>query len=118
MGKPRLKVQHQLLKKDGKVRSRRFRKGGQEHFNVRLFVKGDVDKVEQVDYELHPTFREAHRVVEDPSNGFALDIWTWGEFTVPVTMRMKDGSVDERTFELQYANELPPSDDDYTDEGS
>ena len=112
-----VKIRHRILKRGGKIRSRRFREGGYEHFNIRVFVEGDIEDLQSVEYQLHPTFRNPDRVVEDPDRGFALDIWTWGEFDIRVTLHFQDGSTEEMVYPLAYSDELPASDSAYTNEG-
>lgn len=110
-------IRHRLLKRRGKIRSRRFREGGSEHYKIRLFVDGDIEALQRVEYHLHPTFHNPHRVVDDPEGGFALDIWSWGEFEIPVTLHFQDGSEREIVYPLAYSEELPASDSAYTNEG-
>lgn len=112
-----MKIRHKLLKRHGKIRSRRFREGGYEHFNIRVFVDGDIEDLQSVEYELHSTFRNPRRVVNNSDHGFALDIWTWGEFDIPVTLHFRDGSTEQVVYPLTYSGELPASDSAYTNEG-
>ena len=112
-----VKIRHKILKRGGKIRSRTFQAGGYMHFNVRLFVDGEIEDLQSVEYQLHPTFRNPHHVVEDPDRGFALDIWTWGEFDIVVTLHFQDGSQEEMVYTLAYSDELPARDSAYTNEG-
>jgi transcription initiation factor IIF auxiliary subunit len=111
-----IRVKHELLKRRGKVRSRRFRSDGAEHFKLRLFLEGQLGNVESVEYELHPTFQNPVRKVTQREGGFPLDLWTWGEFEVPVTVRFKDGSVKELVHDLSYSDDLPRNPSAYTNE--
>ncbi len=99
------------------MRSRLFRKDGYEHFKVRLYLVGSVAAVRQVDYQLHATFPNPHRVITDSKDGFHLDIWTWGEFDIPITVKFGDGTTKDFVYSLAYSDELPPNDSDYTCEG-
>ena len=111
-------VRHKVLKSGSKIRSRRFHEGGYEHYKIRLFVSGrDVGALESVEYLLHDTFANPRRIVTDPANGFALDIWTWGEFEIRVTLNFKDGAETKLIYPLAYSSELPSSDSAYTNEG-
>lgn len=112
----RLSVRHELRKKQGRIRVRRFHREGSEHFAVRLYVEGDTGDLTAVTYELHPTFREPERTVSDPARGFALDIWTWGEFDVDVTFHSRDGTSSTTVYALKYSDELPAEESAYIDE--
>lgn len=112
-----LRVGHKVVKSGSKIRSRRFREGGYEHYKIRLFVEGDVAALKSVEYLLHDTFANPHRIITDPADGFALDIWTWGEFEIKVTLNFKDGTKTELSHSLAYSDELPASDSAYTNEG-
>lgn len=111
-------VRHKLIKKGGRIRSRRFSPGGYDHYKLRLFLDGDTSNVTSVEYELHPTFSKPHRVVTDPAHGFALDIWTWGEFEIPVKVNMRDGEPESSVYDLKYSGELPDEAHAYTNEGA
>ncbi len=81
--------------------AKRFRKGGRQHRLVRLHLEptpgsdSNLDDVLSVEYELHPTFKQRYRLVEDPTGGFELKLWTYGYFPVRGRIRMKDGTRDE-----------------------
>jgi len=112
-----LTVAHEVEKdRRGKIKYRRFRKGGYDHYKVKLYIKGDdLKNVSHVEYELHPTFSNRNRTVEDPSDNFSLSIWTWGEFDVAVTVYLKDGEIKTFNHPLEYSNQLPANDDAYVD---
>ena len=114
--KPELHVRHALRKRNGKIRFRKFNASGAEHFAIRLYVEGDVDALESVTYELHPTFPNRVRHVRDPQGGFKLDIWTWGEFDVDVTFHRQDGESESTVYPLEYGSELPSDPGAYVDE--
>jgi len=109
-------VKHELVKKDGKIRLRKFSSQGREHFNICLFIEGPIDEVEYVEYELHPTFHNANRVVHKRAGGFPLTIWTWGEFDIIVTIHPKRGEREQIIYELKFGNQLPDSNSAYIDE--
>jgi transcription initiation factor IIF auxiliary subunit len=67
-----VKIRHTILKRGGKIRSRRFHEGGYEHFNVRVFVDGDIEDLQSVEYQLHPTFPNPHRVRSTSGRGGSL----------------------------------------------
>lgn len=112
-----LQVKHELVRRGGKIRFRKFHRGGAEHFNLRISVEGsDVGDLESVEYELHPTFPSPLRKVTKREGGFPLDIWTWGEFEIPVTFYFQDGAVAGTRYQLEYSNELPAGEEEYVDE--
>jgi len=113
-----LTVIHKVEKnKQGKIRYRRFKTGGYDHYRVRLYLEGeDVSKVVYVEYELPPTFSNRTRTVENSNDNFSLFIWTWGEFDVAVTVYLKNGENKTYIHSLVYSNELPTNEDEYVDE--
>ena len=109
-------VRVKLLKRKGKVPFRKFHKNGAEHFNIRLYVEGGLSNLESVTYELHPTFRNPVRTVPSTTQGFSLDIWTWGEFDVAVTFLFADGHTSSTVYKLEYSDQLPAQESAYIDE--
>lgn len=92
----------------GKIKYRVFRSGGREHFNLRIWLDGpdnELDQVEKVTYELHPTFLSRYPSSTSRSEKFAISIWTWGMFLITATIEYKDGSEEIKQFYLKY--ELP-----------
>ena len=94
---------------------RRFKDIPDECYNLRIFVEGDINSLERVEYELHPSFYNPLKRVDKRKGGFPLEIWTWGEFDITVSFYYKDGSVTGTVFSLAYSNELPSEDDAYLD---
>lgn len=111
-------INHEIEKNSqGKIRFRKFKKGGYDHYKIRLFLDGDdLANVLSVEYELHPTFANRYRAVDDPSENFSLSIWTWGEFDIAATAVFTDGKTETFMHSLTYSNQLPSSDDAYVDE--
>ena len=76
------------------VEGRRFREGGKLHRYVRVYIKvkdrRDLDLIQSVQYELHPTFRQRYQVSVDRLNNFQILIWTYGFFNCQATLVMKD----------------------------
>lgn len=113
-----LTVRHEFNKRRGKILSKRFHKGGYEHFYLHIYVDGEdaeLDSLERVEYQLHSTFDRPLRVARDRSRNFQLNIWTWGEFDIYVTFHFLDGRVEERVHSLKYSDQLPPGDNAYLD---
>jgi len=113
-----IQVSHEILKDSrGKIRYRKFKKGGYDHYYVRLFITGhDVEEVLLAEYELHPTFSNPLRTTCNPNDGFSVYIWTWGEFEVGVNVHIKNGKKLSFVYDLSYSNSLPLDDDQYADE--
>jgi len=80
------------------VKPKQFRKRGRDHRKVRIYIvgenKGDLENVESVQYELHPTFRERFRVSVDQNRNFAIRIWTYGFFKAKAKISLKNGTVE------------------------
>jgi transcription initiation factor IIF auxiliary subunit len=52
---------------------------------------GDLQKVEYVDYVLHPTFPNPRRKVRNRANGFKLSTAGWGTFQIRAFVHTIDG---------------------------
>lgn len=63
-----------------------------------------LDKIEYVEYTLHPTFIRPVREIRDRATKFRLSTVGWGIFTIYATVFLKDGkSVKlEHELELRY----------------
>ena len=99
-------VKHELVKKRGKIRFRKFSRDGFDHFNLLIYVEGDLRDLESVEYELHPSFADPIRRVTQREGGFPLRIWTWGEFEIAVTFYLADGSTEQTVHNLLYSKLL------------
>ena len=62
----------------------------------------ELDKIESVEYALHPTFANPIRVVDDRETKFRLETAGWGEFLLYATAMLSDG----RTVELEHELKL------------
>jgi transcription initiation factor IIF auxiliary subunit len=112
----KIKVEHEVLKKRNRIRFRKFRKDGYDHFKIRLYISGPLQEINYVEYELHSTFREPVRISDEREAGFPIEFWTWGEFEILVTAHYIDGHVEELTYYLEYSSELPDTAAAYYDE--
>jgi hypothetical protein len=112
----KITVQHECLKKNGRIRFRKFRRDGYDQFKIRLTLSGPLEDIDYVEYELHPTFSPPTRTSHDRAGHFPSEFWTWGEFEVGVTAYLVDGTLEETTYDLQYSDELPTDDAAYYDE--
>lgn len=63
---------------------------------------GDLDKVAQVKYLLHPSFPNPVAVSEDPTNDFEVWIWSWGGFPLKATITTKSDQVFEKEFDFSF----------------
>ena len=109
-------VKHELVKRDGKIRFRKFSEKGYEHFNIRLYIEGPIEQVEYVEYELHPTFKDTNRIIRKRAGGFPLNIWTWGEFDIIVTIHPISGDREQIIYPLKFGADLPADSAKYIDE--
>jgi hypothetical protein len=66
-----------------------------------------LDTIADVQYLLHPTFPEPTQVRSDPTNKFALETSGWGEFTIIITVRYKDGSEEKISYHLDLSKKWP-----------
>ena len=93
---------------DGKIEFRRFRPGGRDHYQVKIWLEGDNDEIARVtavDYQLHASFKQPARSSSNPDDNFAITIWTWGMFNIDAVIHLEDGTSTNQTFFLNY--ELP-----------
>ena len=76
---------------------KRFTEGGRLFRNVRIYLavenESDLDKVQSVQYELHPTFRQRYQVSVDRRTNFEIRIWTYGFFNIQAKVSLNDGTV-------------------------
>ncbi len=90
-----LQARHKLIKdRKDRIEVRKFSENGREHFNIGLWLDGtnaELDSIEEVSYELHPSFRDRIRRSKDRDNKFAISIWTWGVFEINVTVVFNNG---------------------------
>ncbi len=77
------------------VKGQRFREGGRIYRNIRIFLEDDedLDTIESVQYELHPTFRQRIHVSQDRASNFEIRIWTYGFFKIRARLIMRDNTV-------------------------
>jgi hypothetical protein len=83
---------------------------GVMYFEWRVFIDGPsqvLNRIAEVQYELHPTFDDRFQVRSDPNTRFALERGGWGEFRIPITIRYKDGRVEKTTYDLDLTKGWP-----------
>ena len=105
-----LSFDRQIIKTtQGQIKYRIFHEGGREHYHIGIWLEGsdsELDEVERVEYELHPSFKRRLRTSTNRDNRFSVAIWTWGMFNIDATICFKDGSTAKRSYYLSY--DLPP----------
>lgn len=106
---------------EGKVKYQRFRPGGLEHYHIGIWVEGEpgeLDRIERVEYVLHPTFQKRIRNSSQRSNNFSVTFWSWGTFEVEARLYLVGGAEPIAVrHELVY--DLPPDDaENYVDVGT
>jgi transcription initiation factor IIF auxiliary subunit len=107
-----LTFKSEVMKDDqGRVVYRTFQEGERLHYNLRIWLEGsqeELDQVKEVEYLFHPIFRVRKRSSDNRPLQFSISIWTWGMFLIHTTIRYHNGQVEERPYYLSY--ELPPDD--------
>jgi len=88
-----------------------FREGGRNHYYVRIFVKPDqpeeLDEIDSVQYELHPTFRQRNQVATLQTNGFEIRIWTYGFFNAKAKIIKKVGAPESKEVFVHWETSTP-----------
>ena len=77
---------------------------GNDRWNWSVWLEGpdqELDRIEYVDYMLHPTFRDPLRHITDRQSKFRLNSAGWGEFMIYLNIKHTDGRVAKRKHWLQ-----------------
>lgn len=61
-----------------------------------------LDKIDYVQYNLHPTFPNPERIIRDKKSNFRLKFVGWGIFEIPITIEFKDGSSIQTRHDLTF----------------
>lgn len=73
----------------------------------RIYAKeGDIDKIKEVTYILHPTFPKPVRRAWDRKSNFELIIWAWGEFDIKIIITTEDGEEHHQDFSFRFGDKL------------
>ncbi|MCW3111575.1 MAG: hypothetical protein JWQ09_6081 [Segetibacter sp.] len=78
-------------------------------WNWEIHLKGepdDLEKIEFVEYTLHPTFLNPVRKIFDKTSGFKLKTSGWGTFPVYVRIKLKDEKELKESFNLSFDKEI------------
>ncbi|MFX0199172.1 MAG: pYEATS domain-containing protein [Candidatus Hodarchaeota archaeon] len=67
-----------------------------------------IEKINSVEYILHPTFPNPIRIVRDKDHCFSLLSSGWGTFKIKIKVHMEDGSVVDRDHYLILAQDNWP----------
>lgn len=71
---------------------------GENWWNWSVWIEGsgeELDALEFVEWQLHPTFPNPIRRVTDRSTNFRLDTGGWGVFMIHATAHRKDGTTEK-----------------------
>ena len=83
----------------------RFSRSGKPHYQIFLEIEPDLapdlNNVENVEYILHPTFKNRHRNSSNPKDNFRIEIKAWGTFVVRVIVQEANNQVDEFTQSMK-----------------
>jgi transcription initiation factor IIF auxiliary subunit len=96
---------------EGKIKFWQRTAKSREYYHVTTWLDGDpteLDRVRQVEYELHPSFRQRFRSSDNRENKFAITFWTWGLFNARMIIHLDDASEVELDYFLEY--DLPADD--------
>lgn len=80
---------------------------GDDYWKWSVWLEGpakELDQVESVTYNLHPTFRNPIRRIDSREDKFRLKTSGWGVFTLYGTLLLKNGSTErlKHNLELRY----------------
>jgi transcription initiation factor IIF auxiliary subunit len=81
---------------------------GGESWRWGAFVDGDeqdLDRIQYVEYVLHPTFVNPIRTVSDRTTKFRMETAGWGTFVLRARALMKDGSIVKLKHKIQLESE-------------
>ena len=87
-----------------------MRRGDQDWYEWKVFVDEDNDtlnKIDHVEYLLHPTFPNPRRIVADRESKFALRTGGWGQFRLRARVTFKDESSEEVDYFIDFRKEWP-----------
>lgn len=99
---------------DGKIKYKQFKEKGKKHFHLGVWVDAserELDEIEFVEYELHPTFQKKKRSSRNRPNNFSITFWTWGMFNINVSIKLHSGEVVSIGYYLEYS--LPSERSEY-----
>lgn len=87
---------------------------GEDYWYWWVWIEGsaaDLDKIDNVVYNLHYTFPDPVKTITTRENKFRMATAGWGTFTIYIRLNFKDKSVIEmkHNLQLQYPDGEEPS---------
>jgi len=86
------------------------KRGEYDWYEWMVFVDEDeetLNKIDHVEYLLHPTFPKPRRLVFDRNAKFALISNGWGQFNLKMRITFKDGTQRDTSYYLDLHKEWP-----------
>ena len=83
---------------------------GSPYYKWKVFVDEPdsvLDQIDQVEYTLHPTFSPPNRIYENREEKFALETFGWGEFTMLISVKFRNGKVEKVPYWLDLKKKWP-----------
>jgi hypothetical protein len=77
---------------------------GRDTYAWCVYVEADaelINKIEMVEYTLHPTFRNPVQEITDKQHCFALQSEGWGTFEIEIRVFFEDGSEQDEVYMLK-----------------
>lgn len=94
-----------------KIGDREVGKGlKQEFYKWKIFVdasNNELENIDSVEYELHPSIPNSYRPVANRNSKFALIFNSWGGFVVRMTVIFKNGTTETFLHHLNSDNPFP-----------
>jgi transcription initiation factor IIF auxiliary subunit len=75
-----------------------------DYWNWSAWIEGsdsELDQIESVTYNLHPTFPNPIRTIKSRKNKFLMETAGWGTFTLYAKVKRKNGSTQRLKHELE-----------------
>lgn len=86
------------------------RRGKLDYYRWRVFVDEDsmvLNSIEEVVYQLHPTFPNPQRSSTNREDRFALETEGWGEFSIVADIRFRNADPETVTYWLDLSKDWP-----------
>jgi hypothetical protein len=83
---------------------------GRTYYKWRVFMDEPdqvLNRIEEVQYLLHPTFPEPFQVRTNPNDKFAVEASGWGQFLIQITIKYKDQSTVRTGYFLDLTKGWP-----------